>query len=65
VKTVTMSAVRYASTDALLRLRVLTHDSMRSTNASPRAFCVPPLSLRHVTALRIARSASLFVGSTP
>src|SRR5262249_28729034 len=37
----------------------------RSTNRLPHALAVPPLDLRHRTACRSARSATLFVGSTP
>src|SRR3954463_8247947 len=36
-----------------------------STKRLPHSLAVPPLDLRHKTAWRNARSAALFVGSTP
>src|SRR5690606_21848538 len=39
--------------------------SMRSTNRSPRPLWLPKQPLRQSTARRSARSAALFVGSTP
>ncbi len=47
------------------RRHVATTDSIRSTNRLPDSLSVPPLVRRQITACRNARSAALFVGSTP
>ena len=44
---------------------VATTLSIRSTKRLPASLSVPPLLLRHSTACRNTRSASLFVGSIP
>src|SRR5208337_1208472 len=45
--------------------QVATTVSIRSTNRLPCSLSVPPLMRCQITACRKARSAALFVGSTP
>lgn len=45
--------------------KVVTTVNIRSTKRLPASLCVPNDVRRHITARRSARSARLFVGSTP